>query len=107
MIDKGSNVFDGTISELKSKYGQIRELHFDTDSSNAESVLNYKEQFGFDEDDLSVECEGKAFRVRFNSQAVPVSDMLSYTLSTVNVKDISVKDADIEEIIRRLYKQGV
>jgi ABC-2 type transport system ATP-binding protein len=33
--------------------------------------------------------------------------MLSYTLSKVNVKDISVKDADIEEIIRRLYKKEV
>ena len=33
--------------------------------------------------------------------------MLSYTLNKVNVKDINVKDADIEEIIRRLYKEGV
>ena len=32
---------------------------------------------------------------------------VSYTLSKVNVKDISVKDADIEEIIRRLYKKEV
>lgn len=107
MIDKGRNVFDGSISELKSKYGQIRELHFDTDSKNAESRLNYSEYFGFNEDDLSVEREGNTFRVRFNSTKAPVSDMLSYTLNRVNVKDISVKDADIEEIIRRLYKQGV
>ena len=45
--------------------------------------------------------------MRFNSSAVPVSDILAYTLETVHVNDISVKDADIEEIIRRLYKQGV
>lgn len=45
--------------------------------------------------------------MRFNSTSVPVSDMLSYTLSRVNVSDISVKDADIEEIIRRLYSKGV
>ena len=32
---------------------------------------------------------------------------MSYTLSKVHVKDISVKDADIEEIIKRLYKGGV
>ena len=44
-------------------------------------------------------------KVRFNSAAVPVSDMLSYTLDKVSVNDISVKDADIEEIIRRLYGQ--
>lgn len=107
MIDKGSNVFDGTIGELKSKYGQIRELCFETDSPNAVQALGYEKHFGFGEDELSLEAEGKTVKVRFNSSVVPVSDMLSYTLDKINVSDISVKDADIEEIIRRLYKQGV
>ncbi len=107
MIDKGSNVFDGTISELKSKYGQIRELHFDTDTENVKDILSYKEHFDFNDEDITVETEGSSVKVRFNSEAVPVSDMLSYTLGKINIKDISVKDADIEEIIRRLYKQGV
>lgn len=107
MIDKGQNVFDGTISELKSKYGQIRELHFETAESEVEKALGYSEHFGFGEEDVSVEVDGKLVKVRFNSSVVPVSDMLSYTLGKINVDDISVKDADIEEIIRRLYKQGV
>ncbi len=107
MIDKGSNVFDGTIPELKSKYGQIRELHFETDTADVSSVLAYSEHFGFCKDDVSIETEGSSVKVRFNSSIVPVSDMLSYTLGKINITDISVKDADIEEIIRRLYKQGV
>ncbi|MBQ9673057.1 MAG: ATP-binding cassette domain-containing protein [Ruminococcus sp.] len=107
MIDKGSNVFDGTIPELKSKYGQIRELHFDTDTKDVCNVLAYREHFGFSDEDVKVETEGSMVKVRFNSSVVPVSDMLSYTLAKVNINDISVKDADIEEIIRRLYMQGV
>lgn len=107
MIDKGQNVFDGTISELKSKYGQIRELHFDTDTANVEQALAYAEHFGISDDVVTTETDGKSVKVRFNSSVVPVSDMLSYTLGKINVNDISVKDADIEEIIRRLYKQGV
>lgn len=107
MIDKGSNVFDGSIGELKSKYGQIRELNFDTDTKNALDALDYVRHFGISEDDVNAESEGSSVKVRFNSSAVPVSEMLSYTLATINVNDISVKDADIEEIIRRLYKQGV
>lgn len=105
MIDKGKNVFDGKISELKAKYGQMREIHFDTDVAEAEQLLDYKNHFDFAEDDLHYEKDGKTVKVRFNSAVVPVSDMLSYTLSKVKVNDISVRDADIEEIIRRLYKQ--
>lgn len=107
MIDKGTNVFDGTITDLKSKYGQIRELDFDTSVQNVASILGYREHFNFSDEDLSVEQDGSFVKVRFNSSVVPVSDMLSYTLGKIKVNDISVKDADIEEIIRRLYKQGV
>lgn len=36
-----------------------------------------------------------------------VQEVLKYTLNSIDVSDISVKDADIEEIIRRIYKEGV
>lgn len=107
MIDKGKNVFDGTVDELKSNYGQMRELHFEFQNYNDFERLEYKKRFNFSDDDIELKNEGAKATVRFNSDIVPVSEMLSYTLSQIHVKDISVKDADIEEIIRRLYKNGV
>ena len=107
MIDKGQRVFDGAIADLKARYGQIREFSFETDAPEAALRLDYVRHFSLDGGDVSVEAEGKTVTVRFNSAAVPVSDMLGYTLGEVSVNDISVKDADIEEIIRRLYRQGV
>lgn len=107
MIDKGSKVFDGKITDLKEKYGQMRELAFVSPDENALNALGYAEKFGLSDDDLIQEQDGTNCKIRFNSAIVPVSDMLSYTLSKINVKDINVKDADIEEIIRRLYKEGV
>ena len=80
MIDKGKNVFDGKIADLKSKYGQMREINFETSNANATELISYKEHFGFADDDIAVEREGNSLKVRFNSETVPVSDMLSYTL---------------------------
>ncbi len=107
MIDKGQKVFDGAIADLKTKYGQIRELDFETDCPDPERELDYINRFSLGEDDISFEREGMSVKVRFNSSAVPVSEMVGYTLGKINISDISVKDADIEEIIRRLYSQGV
>lgn len=107
MIDKGKNVFDGSVSGLKSRYGQIRELNFETDCRDAASALAYDRHFALGADDFSVEQEGTLVKVRFDSSRASVSDVLSYTLGAVRVSDISVKDADIEEIIRRLYQRGV
>lgn len=108
MIDKGKNVFDGNLQELKSKYGQMRELCFETDTTeNIAERLSYKENFKVADDDIELIPDGNNVKVRFNSNKIAVADMLTHTLNKVNVKDINVKDADIEEIIRRLYKEGV
>lgn len=106
MIDKGKKVFDGDLSELRRRYGQMRELHFELKNSEDIGKLNYRDEFSLSEDDLGIESKEGSVNVRFNSDIISVEKMLSYTLSKVHVKDINVKDADIEEIIRRLYLGG-
>lgn len=107
MIDKGNKVYDGPIEELKHKYGQMRELCFELKDTADMNKLNYEENFNINGDDLIIEQDGIKVSVRFNSDKASVQDILKYTLGNINVRDINVKDADIEEIIRRLYKEGV
>ena len=47
------------------------------------------------------------FTVDFNTDKISVEHMLNYTLGKTHVKDVNLKDADIEEIIRRLYRGEV
>ena len=107
MIDKGKLVYDGQINNLKHKFGQMRELAFEMKAEGDISALDYATEFNLDGDDLSIKCEGVQTTVRFNSHKASVQDILKYTLGKIDVRDINVKDADIEEIIRRIYKDGV
>lgn len=107
MIDKGRNVYDGSLRELKANFGQMRELNFEASASSDLTAEKFVGGLKLKGDDISVECDKNLYRVRFNSAIMPVSEMLSYTLAQADVRDISIKDADIEEIIRRLYKRGV
>lgn len=107
MIDKGKKVFDGQISELKHEFGQMRDLQFELGSIEDMDKLDYKSDLKLSDDDFSLSNNGAVVSVRFNSEIISVEDILSYTLSKVHVKDINLKDADIEEIIRRVYRQEV
>ena len=106
MIDKGKNVYDGSLHDLRENYGQTRELVFETDNSSKLTEEQFRKGLKLKESDLVIESDKNNFKVRFNSRKMPVGEMLSHTLSLTKVKDISVKDADIEEIIRNLYRQG-
>lgn len=104
MIDKGSNVFDGTIIDLKRKYGKIRELNFEIESDIVSTVLDYSEYFMDSGATFDVEVNGRKVKVRFNPELVSVAEVLSYTMKKVNVKDIFVSDLGVEEIIRNIYR---
>ena len=106
MRDKVRNVCDVSLHELRENFGQTRELVFETDTSANLTEEQFRNGLKLTGNDLVIEREKNNFKVRFNSTKMPVSEMLSYTLSLTKVKDISVKDADIEEIIRNLYRQG-
>lgn len=107
MIDKGKKIFDGGINTLKEKYGQQRELRFVPSDFGDADKLDYKREFKLTDDDVFVENDGHTVSVKFNSDKASVEKMLSYTLNTTHVNDISVGDADIEEIIKDIYKSGV
>ena len=104
MIDKGKKVYDGALDSMKEKYGKMREIHINLLSEKDMDKLDFAGKLGLAGDDLELAIDGKKAIVRFNSSKVQVSDMLSYILGTITVKDIAVSEADIEEIIRRLYK---
>ena len=104
MSDKGKKVYDGALDKMKEKYGKMREIHINLKSTEDMNKLAFAEKFNLLEDDFEIKVEGKKAIVKFNSSKAQVSDMLSYILGTITVKDIAVSEADIEEIIRRLYK---
>lgn len=107
MIDKGKKVFDGAISTLKHEFGDVRTLNFELVNAPDIKLLDYKRRFKLSDDDIAVEHDKSNVTVRFNTAAVSVEDIISYTLSTVHVKDLNIKDVEIEEIIKRLYRREV
>ena len=107
MIDKGNKVFDGEIVELKRRYGRSRELKFVPQNITDVGKLSYDKALGLGENEIKVENDGHTVSVSFDSERIATEKILGHTLSTLHVKDISVTDADIEEIIKGIYKSGV
>lgn len=107
MVDKGKNVFDGSLKLLKEEYGQTRQMSFEIDPNANFDPQSYFSHFNVTPEDMEIQVESIMVTIKFNSHKIAINDMVAYTLSKVHVNDISVKEADIEEIIRRLYKEGV
>ena len=45
--------------------------------------------------------------MRFNRNKVGVTDLVAYIMPKVQVVDISIHETDIDEIVRKIYNDGV
>ncbi len=100
MIDKGRIMYDGDLSEMKHRYGRFRQINLSLHSGEDFDKLLLPP-------DTRVERSKERITLTFDSDITPVDKMLSQVLSGASVKDISVGDVNIEEIVRRMYaKEG-
>ena len=107
MIDKGKIMYDGSLAEMKSKYGKYREVNMSLFENDDFDKLHFVEDFCVTEEDIKIDRNKEKSTVTFNTDKISVSDMLSYILGKTQVKDISVKDVNIEEIVCRMYGKEV
>lgn len=103
MIDRGQEIFDGSVSQLKLRFGKMHEVRFEMTQQLEVEQLDYHQHFS----DLEVIKGGLQVTIQFDATKVAIPDLVKFTLSQANVKDIAVKDADIEEIIRRFFRKEI
>ena len=96
MIDKGRIMYDGDLTEMKHHYGRFRQIDLSLQNAGDFDQLSLPEN-------TQIQRNKELITLTFDSEATPVDEMLSKILNAVRVKDISVGDVNIEEIVRRMY----
>lgn len=100
MIDKGQKIFDGSINQLKKKFGRRHSIQF--------SLVSVIEKIKLDLSlfpQLEVFCDGNQLTITFDAEVYRTPDLIQEVTRQVSVNDIKIKETDIEEIIRRFYRK--
>jgi ABC-2 type transport system ATP-binding protein len=98
MIDHGRLLFDGAPSTLVARFGGEREL-----------VVDLAE----DTDDVEVsgarvvERSGRRVVYRFRRDEVSASELIGRVSARLRLEDLSVREPEIEDTVRRIYEQGL
>ncbi|MCR4584444.1 MAG: ATP-binding cassette domain-containing protein [Lachnospiraceae bacterium] len=98
IIDKGSLLYDGSLQEIRNKYGTTRQLiaefNEDTEVTPIKNVVigdlkDRKRSFVFD------------------NNVVDVNALMHEILGKYSIRDITVTEPEIETIIRKIYNKEV
>ena len=100
MIDKGQEIFDGTVNQLKETFGKMKTLSFELLPGQSHLVSHYE-----DFSDMTIDRQGNSLNIEFDSSRYQSADIIKQTLSDFEIRDLKMLDTDIEDIIRRFYRK--
>ena len=98
IIDKGAKMYDGTLQEIREKYGTSRQLVVEF---GEEAVVPSMENVVI----TDIEDRKKSFV--FDNAKVNINELMSHLLSRYNIRDLTVTEPEIESIIQRMYNGEV
>jgi ABC-2 type transport system ATP-binding protein len=107
IIDKGVNVYDGSIKNIKETYGYMRTVQtFVKDVKTAKSI-DIAKAFNLSSEDAVTSIKENSLVVSFNKNKISISDIVGHIMSKLQVIDINIKETDIEDIVKNIYSHEV
>ncbi len=105
IIDDGRLIFDGSLAEIKRRFGAFRTLVIDIDGDAASAV----ERLGRNLPAGAVveRTDGPRCWIRFDSRLVSASELIGAIVIGQPIRDLTIEEPAIEEIIRDIYEHGI
>ena len=98
IIDKGSLMYDGSLQEIRNKYGTTRRLIAEfNEETKIEPIKNV----------IIEDLKDRKASFTFDNNIVDVNKLMHEVLEKYSVHDVTVAEPEIESIIQKIYKGEV
>lgn len=99
VIDHGKILFDGALSEMKANHAGV--VHVEIDLTHLADAAEFP---GGVADDVSWERKGPCrFRATFERTVLAPADLIKRVLAKFEIADVTIEEASIEEVVKRIY----
>lgn len=97
IIDDGKKLYDGSLENVKKGYVSSRIIEAEFESLPITLDLPRTEI-------ADVENNAKKKLISFNTDEVSVNELMTVLMNTHNIKDVSIREPEIDAIIRDIYE---
>lgn len=99
VIDHGQVMYDGDLASLRSGFGSRRQIIVDFDTAPDGRLT------GIADDSIELRRQdGPRVHLAFDGQALSATDVLARAATYGTIRDVSIEEPRIEEIIRQMYE---
>ncbi|HHX76139.1 MAG TPA: ATP-binding cassette domain-containing protein [Acholeplasmataceae bacterium] len=99
ILDEGVILYDGPVSTVKRKFGDVRHITFSSSVDFDPSVLS--NNFG---DLVEITKPNDNFKVSFDISKISINQVLSVILKSAQITDINISENSLESIVKQIYE---
>lgn len=107
IIDSGKIIYDGTVEDIKKKYGKMRKISLDLKDISVVHNVDFNQIYQLSDQDFNYAVDGKTVTYSINRDKVNVSFVISKIMLETDIQDIRIKETDISEIVKQIYISGI
>lgn len=109
IIDHGKIIYDGSLPNLKEKYGKTRTVTLTVKDLNDIKKEDYAKEFHMEKESLLIEknYEESCVSFTFDKDKLGISDIVTFTMNKTEVKDISIRETELAEIVKEIYNHTI
>ena len=99
IIDEGNIIYDGTLENVKYRFGDLRTLTVSLRDKKTDSELcDYDGRLKFSRD----EENEKKLIIKFNAQEINLETVVNYVFNQLGATDMKVEEIGIEDVVKKL-----
>ena len=99
LIEKGVIIYDGPLSDIKHRFGDLRTL---TVNPKVEYVVEQLDTF---EGKLNYEQQNGNLLLKFNADELSMEQVIDYVFHTLKTSDLKVSEITIEDVVRSILEE--
>jgi ABC-2 type transport system ATP-binding protein len=111
IIDHGRKLYDGSVTEIRERFGGERTLIAVLDPAEV-AAMPHDAQGHPVLDDLpggvrQVQAEAPRIWLTFGKDSMPAHELVAWLGARYRLRDVTFQEPEIEDVIRRIYEEGL
>ena len=107
IIDEGSIIYDGSLLDIKSRFGSEGIVGIEPKSRESFKELSVEEHFQKADDSFTCTFEEGRATLVYDKNKLSSADILNFILQKTTVNDITISETGIEDIVKQIYNEGL
>lgn len=105
IIDNGKIIYDGGLKEIKEKYGYMTSIEIQIKTNIKPEEVDFIKEYN--KEHMEIKVADNKINITFNKNIISTTEIISKLMNKFHVIDFSITETTIDDIVKKLYRNGV